>query len=64
MTIGAADPLNLSGILVPGSRIPVTSSENLILGEGGLRPAGQSPIRPEFETPDAGREAGRAGAPT
>ncbi|MYH22180.1 MAG: DEAD/DEAH box helicase [Acidobacteria bacterium] len=64
VTIGAADPLNLSGILVPGSRIPVTSSENLILGEGGLRPAGQSPVRPELETPDAGREAGRAGAPT
>ena len=45
MTIGAADPLNLSGILIPGPRIPVTSSESLVLGDGGLTPGGQSPVR-------------------
>lgn len=61
--IGAADPLNLSGILVPGSRIPVTSSENLILGEGGLTPAGQNPVRPDFDPPDAGPGVGREAAP-
>ena len=58
--IGAADPLNLSGILVPGPRIPVTSSENLILGDGGLSSAGQGPIRPAFEPR---RASGEAGAP-
>ena len=62
--IGAADPLNLSGILVPGPRVPVTSSENLILGEGGLTPAGQGPIRPDFEPQNAGRSVGREAAPT
>ncbi len=56
--IGAADPLNLSGILVPGSRIPVTSSENLILSDGGLTSAGQGPVRPALETPPASGEAG------
>jgi len=47
LTIGAADPLNLSGILIPGARIPVTSSGNLVLENGALTPAGKGPIRPE-----------------
>ena len=47
LTIGAADPLNLSGIVVPGPRIPVTSSENLVLHAGALTPAGKGPIRPD-----------------
>ena len=45
LTIGAADPLNLSGILIPGPRIPVTSSENLVLQGGALSPAGKGPIQ-------------------
>ena len=66
LTIGAADPLNLSGILVPGPRIPVTSSENLILGEGGLTSAGQGAIRPAFDPQTAPPSAGapeHVGAP-
>ena len=45
LTIGAADPLNLSGILIPGPRVPVTSSENLVLQGGVLSPAGKGPIQ-------------------
>ena len=40
LTIGAADPLNLSGILIPGPRIPITSTGTLILEAGALTPAG------------------------
>ena len=54
--IGAADPLNLSGILIPGPRIPVTSSENLMLGEGALIRAGTGPIRPDSAAPSTNRE--------
>ena len=45
LIIGAADPLNLSGILIPGPRVPVTSSENLVLQGGVLSPAGKGPIQ-------------------
>ena len=45
LIIGAADPLNLSGILIPGPRVPVTSSENLVLQGGALTPAGKGPIQ-------------------
>ena len=48
LTIGAADPLNLSGILIPGPRIPVSSAEALTLERGALAPAGKRPIRPDF----------------
>ena len=54
--IGAADPLNLSGILIPGPRIPVTSSENLMLGEGALIRAGTGPIRSDSAAPSTNRE--------
>ena len=49
LTIGAADPLNLSGILIPGPRIPASSSESLLLEAGSIRRAGKGPIRPDFE---------------
>ncbi len=52
LTIGAADPLNLSGILIPGPRVPVTSSENLVLQGGALTPAGRGPIHADY-TPSA-----------
>ena len=52
LTIGAADPLNLSGILIPGPRVPVTSSENLVLHGGALTPAGRGPIHADY-TPSA-----------
>ena len=58
--IGAADPLNLSGILVPGPRVPVTSSENLLLDRGGLTSARQGPIRPAVEPPRASDGVGTA----
>ena len=48
LTIGAADPLNLSGILIPGPRIAVSSTEALTLARGELTPAGKQPIRPDF----------------
>ena len=49
LTIGAADPLNLSGILTPGPRVPVSSSDTLILAGGGLTTGGKGPIRPDFD---------------
>ena len=52
LIIGAADPLNLSGILIPGPRVPVTSSENLVLQGGALTPAGRGPIHADY-TPSA-----------
>ncbi len=36
LTLGAADPLNLSGILFPGPRVPVSSSDSLTLENGVL----------------------------
>ena len=64
LTIGAADPLNLSGILTPGPRVPVTSSENLALDNGALTPAGKGPLRPGFHAPRPGGGAGREAAAT
>lgn len=57
LTVGAADPLNLSGILTPGPRVPLSSSENLVLGDGALTPAGKSPLlfRPTPSTGKPGR---------
>ena len=63
LTIGAADPLNLSGILIPGARIPVTSSDNLVLENGVLTPAGKAPIRAEVERRSTGSSGTRAAAP-
>ena len=63
LTIGAADPLNLSGILIPGARIPVTSSDNLVLENGALTPAGKGPIRPDFRPRSTGDSGTRAAAP-
>ena len=43
VVIGAADPLNLSGILIPGPRVPVSSTAALVLEHGRLTPAGWTP---------------------
>ncbi len=34
VTISAADPLNLVGIIVPGERIPPASLKNIVLRDG------------------------------
>jgi ATP-dependent Lhr-like helicase len=42
VTISAADPLNLSGILVPGERVAANSGKRLILRDGLLLLANES----------------------
>lgn len=49
LTIGAADPLNLSGILLPGPRLAVSSTDNLTLSHGALTRAAPGPIRPALD---------------
>ena len=51
LDIGAADPLNLSGILLPGPRIAVSSNETLALENGALSRVGRRPIRPDRNSP-------------
>ena len=51
LDIGAADPLNLSGILLPGPRIAVSSNETLALENGALSRVGRRPIRPDRNPP-------------
>ena len=48
--LGAADPLNLTGILLPGPRIPSSSRDSLLLRAGTLRRAGPRPVRPAAAT--------------
>ncbi len=43
LRIAAADPLNLSGILFPGPRIPTSASASLVIAEGRLTSAVSSP---------------------
>jgi len=47
ITISAADPLNLVGILVPGERVPAISGKTVTFRDGvavgGMAPEGASP---------------------
>ena len=58
LVIGAADPLNLSGILLPGPRIPSSSLRLLRLHRGALTPA--PPGTPLSDPRTAGMSAGRS----
>ena len=66
LVVGAADPLNLSGILLPGPRIPSSSLRLLRLYRGALTPAppgtSLAPPRAHRSPPNAGA-AGNAPPP-
>jgi ATP-dependent helicase Lhr and Lhr-like helicase len=47
MTLSAADPLNLVGILVPGERVPAISGRSVSYRDGVAVPAGD--ILPQSE---------------
>jgi ATP-dependent helicase Lhr and Lhr-like helicase len=57
ITLSAADPLNLVGILVPGDRISPIGSRNLSFREGVFVGAGGAPSPPEASG-DTGTEDG------
>jgi len=45
ITVSAADPLNLAGIIVPGERVPAISGHNVSFRDGSLvEEAGPSPV--------------------
>jgi ATP-dependent helicase Lhr and Lhr-like helicase len=44
ITISAADPLNLAGIVVPGERVPAISGKYLSLKDGVLVETPETPI--------------------
>jgi ATP-dependent Lhr-like helicase len=43
ITISAADPLNLAGIVVPGERVPAISGKHLSFRDGALVETPQAP---------------------
>jgi ATP-dependent helicase Lhr and Lhr-like helicase len=44
ITISAADPLNLAGIVVPGDRVPAISGKYLSFKDGALEETPETPI--------------------
>ncbi len=65
LVVGAADPLNLSGILLPGPRIPSSSLRLLRLYRGALTPAppGTSLAAPRAHRPPPGADAAENAPP-
>ena len=65
LVVGAADPLNLSGILLPGLRIPSSSLRLLRLYRGALTPAapGTSLAAPRAHRPPPGADAAENAPP-
>lgn len=59
VTISAADPLNLVGIVVPGERIPINAKEHILL-RGGVPIAAQSGKEVRFMQPLDDEEQWRA----
>jgi ATP-dependent helicase Lhr and Lhr-like helicase len=44
ITISAADPLNLAGIVVPGERVPAISGKYLSFKDGALVDTPETPV--------------------
>ncbi len=55
ISLSAADPLNLSGVLIPGPRVPALTGNRLLLRDGVLiatHISGQSQLHVEFAPAD------------
>jgi ATP-dependent Lhr-like helicase len=44
ITISAADPLNLAGIVVPGDRVPAISGKHVSFKDGALVETPETPV--------------------
>ena len=61
ITVSAADPLNLAGIIVPGERVPAISGHNVSFRDGSLLDqSGPSPVLQILAARDAATEAIRS----
>jgi ATP-dependent Lhr-like helicase len=53
--LSAADPLNLTGVILPGPRIPAVRTRTIVVADGAITDGGSEPLR------GASRASGRAG---